>query len=92
MYGTEKNILPRLNDDVKIIYLDGKTPISDYDKNYISKALYSISDKRGFPYLIKIIDGQVIDTSINNEFYNTMNQKKDINKLTNNISQFYQLA
>ncbi|MDI6403017.1 hypothetical protein QLX67_13505, partial [Balneolaceae bacterium ANBcel3] len=74
----EKNILPTLSTDIKVIFLDGKTPKSEYDQRFISKALYSIKDRKGFPYLLKISDGQIIDKSINNDFYNTMNQNKDI--------------
>jgi len=86
----EKNILPTLTPDIKVIYLDGKTPKSDYDQSFISKALYSIKDRKGFPYLLKISDGQLIDKSINNDFYNTMNQNKDIGQLSKKIISFYQ--
>ena len=70
----EKNILPTLNPDIKVIFLDGKTPKSDYDQSFISKALYSIKDRKGFPYLLKISNGKLMDKSINNDFYNTINQ------------------
>jgi hypothetical protein len=86
----EKNILPTLTPDIKVIYLDGKTPKSDYDQSFISKALYSIKDRKGFPYLLKISDGQLIDKSINNDFYNTMTQNKDIGQLSKKIISFYQ--
>jgi hypothetical protein len=86
----EKNILPTLTPDIKVIYLDGKTPKSDYDQSFISKALYSIKDKKGFPYLLKISDGHLIDKSINNDFYNTMNQNKYIGQLSKKIISFYQ--
>jgi hypothetical protein len=86
----EKNILPTLTPDIKIIYLDGKTPKSDYNQSFISKALYSIKDRKGFPYLLKISNGQLIDKSINNDFYNTMNQNKDIGQLSKKIISFYQ--
>ena len=86
----EKNILPILTPDIRVIYLDGKMPKSDYDQRFISKALYSIEDRKGFPYLLKIKDGKFIDKSINNEFYNTMNQNKDIGQLSKKIISFYQ--
>ena len=86
----EKNILPALTPDIKVIFLDGKTPKSDYDQSFISKALYSIKDRKGFPYLLKISNGQLIDKSINNDFYNTMNQDKDIGQLRKKIVSFYQ--
>lgn len=88
----EKNILPTLTPDIKVIYLDGKTPKSDYEQSFISKALYSIKDRKGFPYLLKISNGQLIDKSINNDFYNTMNQNKDIGQLSKKIILFYQAS
>ena len=49
-------------------------------------------DRKGFPYLLKISNGQLIDKSINNDFYNTMNQNKDIGLLRKKIIDFYQTA
>jgi hypothetical protein len=86
----EKNILPILTPNIKIIYLDGKTPKSEYDPHIISKVLYGIKDKKGFPYLLKISNGQVIEESINNELYNIMNQNKEIGQLNKKIISFYQ--
>ncbi|MBI3520026.1 MAG: hypothetical protein HY062_11800 [Bacteroidetes bacterium] len=86
----EAKILPMLGKDIKIIYLDGKTPKSQYEQKYISHALYSIQDKKGFPYLLKISGGQLVDKSINNDFYNTMNQNKDIGQLSKKIYAFFQ--
>jgi hypothetical protein len=88
----EKNILPALDPNIRVIYLEGKTPKSEYDQRFISKALYSIKDRKGFPYLLKVSKGQLIDKSINNDFYSTMNQNKDIGQLMKNIALFYQTA
>ncbi len=55
----EKNILQTLPSDIKVIYLEGKTPKSDYDQKFISVLLYSIKDRKGFPYLLKISNGQL---------------------------------
>lgn len=85
----EKHVLPILAPDIKVIYLNGRTPESDYDQTYISTALYRIRDKKGFPYLLKITDGQLIDKSINNDLYNTMNLNKDIGQLAKTMSSFY---
>ena len=87
----EKNILPALTSDIKVIFLDGKVPISDYDPKFISRILYKIKDRKGFPYLIKVSNGQLIDKSINNDYYNTMNQNKDVEQLSKKIMSFYQL-
>lgn len=88
----EKNIIPTLTPDIKVVYLDGKTPKSDYDQSFISKALYDVKDKTGFPYLLKITNGQLTDKSIKSDFYNTMNQKGDIGQLNAKIISFYETA
>lgn len=83
-------ILPQLPKDIELVYLNGRTPESRFERKYISHALYSIKDRKGFPYLLKIENGKMIDKSINNAFYNTKNQNKDIQLLLNQINQFYQ--
>lgn len=85
----ERNILPNLPSDVQLIYLDGKTPLSDYDDEYISMMLYRIKDRGGFPYLLKVVDGELMDCSVNNEFYNVLNQNKSFDKLFKQINSFY---
>jgi hypothetical protein len=85
----EGNILPILQRDVQVIFLDGKIPKSDYETKFISRMLYSIRNKKGFPYLLKVSNGQLIDESVNNDFYNTMNQGKDINILSKKINLFF---
>lgn len=86
----EGNILPILQTDIQVIFLDGKIPKSEYETKFISRMLYSIKNKKGFPYLLKVSNGQLIDESVNNEFYNTMNQSKDINILSDKISLFFE--
>jgi hypothetical protein len=85
----KRNILPILSTDIKVIFLDGRVPKSDYETTFISRMLYQIQDRKGFPYLIKVSQGRLIDQSINNEFYNTKNQGKDINLLSEKISLFF---
>lgn len=82
-------ILPELPGDVEIVYLNGKDPISNLNKKYISHALYSIKDRKGFPYLLRVENGEINDKSINNAFYNTKNQNKDIQLLLDQIDQFF---
>ncbi len=89
----EKNILPFLSSEIKVIFLDGKTPRSDYDEKYISKLLFSIKEKTGFPYLIKVSNGELLlEKSINAEFYNTLNQSKDLSILIDKINSFFKAA
>ncbi len=85
----EKNVLPILHSDIKVVYLDGRIPKSDYDPKFISETLYNIKNKKGFPYLLKISNGEILDTSINNDFYNTINGNKDIDFLKKKINTFF---
>ena len=39
----ETHILPNLSDEINIIFLNGKTPISKFNQKFISYALYSIA-------------------------------------------------
>ncbi len=88
----KNNLLPRLPKDVEVIYLNGKDPVTNLNKNYISHALYSIKDRKGFPYLLRVENGEIKDKSINNVFYNTKNQNKDIQLLLNQMDQFFTTA
>lgn len=72
--------------------MEGKNLKSEYIKEYMSHMLAAVSDRKGFPYLIKISNGKAIDKSMNNEFYNFKNQNKNpedliilINKAFNNL-------
>ncbi|MNE30044.1 hypothetical protein D3C80_1235430 [compost metagenome] len=85
----ERYVIPNLPPDVKLIYLDGKIPLSDYEKEFISTALYRIKDRGGFPYLLRVVDGEMLDCSVNNEFYNMLNQHKNPDKLLRQINEFY---
>jgi len=88
----EKNIISNLSDDIEYVFLEGKNLKSEYIKEYMSHMLAAVSDRKGFPYLIKISNGKAIDKSMNNEFYNFKNQNKNpedliilINKAFNNL-------
>jgi hypothetical protein len=72
----EEEILPALDSGINIIHLVGKRPVSEYDERCISHMLYRIKQV-GFPNIMKIKDGHVVDLSLHNELYNTINQRKD---------------
>jgi hypothetical protein len=86
----EKVIIPTLPKDVKLIFLDGKYPKSDYSERFASRVLYRIENQVGFPYLLKIQGGILIEKSVNNELYNSLNQGHDIKVLYDAINKFYQ--
>ncbi|RAK62184.1 hypothetical protein DLM85_24210 [Hymenobacter edaphi] len=51
--------------------------------------LHSIKERKGFPYLLKIVDGQVLPYSVNNQFYNCLVQQKPLEPLLTTIQAFY---
>jgi len=64
----ETIILPQLDPDISIILLDGKKPVSDLPLTHISRMLYNINNL-GFPNLMKITNGRVLDISLKKELY-----------------------
>ncbi len=85
----EQQILPQLNGNIQLIFLDGQTPVSDYPPAFMARLLLTAKHYQRFPHLIKIRDGQVLDKSINNAFYNGMNQGKDIGLLLGEMDVFF---
>jgi hypothetical protein len=88
----EKELIPKLCKDIELIYLDGREPKSNYLRGHISLALYKLKNYSGFPHLLKIRDGQIIDESVNNEFFNTMTHHKPSDKLLRDINLFFDLS
>ncbi|MFD2326293.1 hypothetical protein [Mucilaginibacter galii] len=88
----EENIVPYLPEQVEIIYLNGKTPESDYPEVVISKMLYGLKLYDGYPHLIKIRSGVTTEISINNDVFNCINQHKDINPILFKIYTFFDLG
>ncbi len=87
----ENKLLPKLDRNIEVIYLDGLEPKSNYAKEQISLTLYKLKKYNRFPHLLKIRGGQIIDESINNEFFNTMRQNKSIDNLVETINKFFGL-
>ncbi|TCC90253.1 hypothetical protein EZ428_13315 [Pedobacter frigiditerrae] len=85
----EQEVLPLLNNSINVIYLDGRNPVSDFNKSYISTVLYGIKDKKGFPYILKIRDGVVVDKSINADLYYTINHNESMSSLVKKIDLFF---
>lgn len=85
----EQNLLPILPKDVKLIFLNGKKVESNFEQKFMSKALYSLKDRKGFPYLLKVSNGTIIDKSINKEFYNIKNENRELEYLIKIINEFY---
>ncbi|KQX15096.1 hypothetical protein [Flavobacterium sp. Root420] len=73
----EKNIIPNLRDDIESVFVEGKRIINDDNREYISHMLLNVSDRKGFPYLIKINNGEALDKSMNTEFHDFKSQNKN---------------
>ena len=88
-----KNIIvPALRPNIQVVFVDGKDVESGNGSKYISKMLYSIQERKGFPYLLKIKDGQVLNMSVNNQFYSILIGRKPITPLLERINTFYDSA
>lgn len=71
----EQQLIPKLDSTIKIIKLEGKDPITDLDREFISYALNRLINI-GFPNVMKISHGVIEDISLHNEIYNAINNKK----------------
>src|SRR5690606_33926002 len=87
----EEGIIPSLVNNVEIVYLNGRQVESEYPKEFISNALYSLKTYNKFPHLMKIRNGKLIDKSVNNIFYSIMNQHKPKTKLLAEINKFFEI-
>ncbi len=82
-------VVPELAASVHVVFVDGNKVVAGVDSDYISKMLYSIKERKGFPYLLKIEAGRVLDLSVNNQFYSIMIGRKPIMPLVDIINLFF---
>ena len=87
----EKHIIPNLDKGVLIVYLNGKKLEVENNSGFISSALYSLKNYNKFPHLMKIRNGNLFDISINNRFYNMLNQNRPKKDFLNQINTFFEL-
>ncbi|QIL78272.1 MULTISPECIES: hypothetical protein [Hymenobacter] len=83
-------VVPHLDPTTRVVFVDGEEIDCGPDSKFISHMLYGVKEKKGFPYLIKVIDEQALDCSVNNLFYNTMTGKKPLIPLLQRINAFYE--
>lgn len=88
----ENEVLPLLDPRIKIIYLNGKMPVSEYELLGVKTMLYDIEDRKGFPYLLKVKNGKVYDESINNTTYIALQNPKQMELLLNKINVFFNIG
>lgn len=82
-------IVPELPASVHIVFVDGSKVMAGANSEYLSRMLYGITERKGFPYLLKIEAGQVVDLSVNNQFYSVMVGGKSIAPLVERIYAFF---
>jgi len=75
LYIIENDILPYLDESINIIKLVGKEPVTSLDVKFISQALYKI-ENIGFPNVMKVVNGELLDISLHCEIYNAINNGK----------------
>jgi|GEM_PF-2394704 len=68
----ESVIIPQLDKHVQIVKLIGKDPQTDLDKEYIAHMLFNLKEV-GFPNVMRIVNGRVIDRSLHRLIYNSIN-------------------
>jgi hypothetical protein len=73
-----------------VIFLNGKIPKSNFPEKFISRMLYRI-DNIGFPNIMKIVDGKVIDISLKKEFYKELNKDPEVSRISNLIYLGFQI-
>ena len=85
-------IVPELASSVHVVFVNGKKVEFGSDSKYVSALLYRIKERKGFPYLLKIEDGEVRNLSVNNQFYSIMMGRKPIRPLLERMDAFFRDA
>lgn len=85
----ETHILPTLAEDIEVVYINGLQVESTTNPKFIGKALRQLQHYQRFPHLMKIRNGQLVDKSINNSFYNVLNLGKSKAELIDSINTFF---
>lgn len=84
--------IPQLSPGIETIFLNGKKPESDYDEWLISRIMHNFKHYSKFPHLFKIRNGEIIERSINNEFYNMVDQNKPMAEFFKVIDEFFEIT
>jgi hypothetical protein len=82
-------IVPALAPSIHVVFVDGNKVIGGAESDCMLKMLGSITERKSFPYLLKIENGQVLDLSVNNQFYSIMISRKPIAPLLQRIDSFF---
>ena len=83
-------VVPQLQPTTNVVFVDGEDIDCGPDSKFVSHMLYGVKERKGFPYLIKIVNEEPVDYSVNNLFYSTMTGKKSLMPLLQRINAFYE--
>jgi hypothetical protein len=87
----ELNLTPKLPKSTEVIFLNGKLIESEINIDFAKILLSKFKKYNRFPHLIKIRDKKIIDKSINNLFYNTLNSSKSKKDLMKDVYSFFDI-
>ena len=82
-------VVPALDPSVHIVFVEGSRIDVGADSQYISNMLAAVKERKGFPYLLKIEHEEVLELSVNNQFYSIMAGHKPIGPLLDRINSFF---
>ncbi|WP_019949557.1 hypothetical protein [Hymenobacter aerophilus] len=82
-------LLPALSPSVQVVFVERREVDAGPDGKYLARMLGEVKERKGFPYLLKIMDGQVVECSVNNQFYSIMIGRKPLSPLLDRINAFY---
>ena len=83
-------VVPQLQPTTNVVFVDGENIDCGPDSKFVSHMLYGVKERKGFPYLIKVVNGEPMDYSVNNLFYNIMTGRKPLTPLLQRINAFYE--
>lgn len=73
----EEFVLPALDPEVHIIYLEGQSPVSNLDRRLVSQILRHMGGPSNLPGLARFADGRMVVVSLHDELYQTLNQARN---------------
>ena len=87
----ETRIVPYLGDDVKVFRISDKywRTLSDDETFEFSIVLEMSTEKGGFPYVSKVVNGELVTRSVNNRLYSAITRKADADGILREIEKFY---
>lgn len=87
----QDNIVPCLGDDVKILHISDKYWESLRDESeFPIRVVWSMKTvKGGFPYVSKVVNGELVTESINQQLYSAITRKAEADGILRRIEKFY---